>query len=59
MSKNTKSVVEIHFCEECDKQTKWVGCGMHNLGGFEFIVCDGCGIASVEGLDEEEYNPSF
>lgn len=60
MAKNTKtSVVEIHFCEDCNKQTQWTGLDFHNIGGFEFIACDGCGICSVEGLDEEEYESSF
>ena len=62
MSKNTKAIeiVEIHFCENCDKQTKWIGNNSFtNIGGFAFIFCEGCDIASVEGLEEEEYNPSF
>ena len=58
MAKANK-VVEIHFCENCDKQTKWESFGWTNIGGFAFITCEGCGITSVEGLSEEEYNPSF
>ena len=56
MSKATKTndVVEIHFCENCDKETKWESLGWTNASGFAFISCEGCGITSVENADGQE-----